>query len=637
MKIARCLKRFSAELGMSLHHRSSVNRFLRYCARHDDLRVEQTHEDDLRCTDRVGKDNKSASMAFFSWPFTASKIQVVTYLFCVALFSISFLVFLNASVSFVVTDLIGQDKGVGDAVGSLGFADELVALIACPIWGLLSDKVGVRTVCVTGYMIVGISLFVFVQARDVYPQLLLARMLFSVGGAATTTMVTAVLPTMTTRQLDVRENTQFSRPATSRDSDHAPSLSTASEATEATITPARYQAHSTDRKSAQSKPSRSNTSQVAGLVGAFTGLGALIALGIFLPLPTRFSQGGYDRGEAITASFYVVGGIALLVAVFCLLGLRNLPGEHVKGIRTLFSAQETRGSILTLRPRSSLSLLRQSLVLGFTDLSISIGYIGGFVARASSVGISLFIPLFINAYFIRSGLCPTPSHGQPSDPSDVKAHCRRAYTLAAALSGVSQVVAMVCAPLFGWADGRLGARYNGPLMFAALAGIIGYMALAMVEQPDQGGVVWVCMILVGMSQIGAIVCSLSSLSRGIENEIPDNGEDENDHGHDSRDVSGRSDDAAEEHSALMPRHLHDAGKAHEGSRAQLKGTIAGLYSLSGGAGILLLTKLGGYLFDKTNEGAPFYMLAIFNAILLIVTATCTTLKHAGPGRRGVAI
>lgn len=87
--------------------------------------------------------------------------------------------------SFVITDLIGVKDGVGDLVGTLGFVDELVALVACPFWGILSDRLGVRNVCVLGYTIVGISLFLFVQARDVYPQLLLARVLFSIGGAAT--------------------------------------------------------------------------------------------------------------------------------------------------------------------------------------------------------------------------------------------------------------------------------------------------------------------------------------------------------------------------------------------------------------------------------------------------------------------
>lgn len=78
--------------------------------------------------------------------FTATRSQIATYLLGVCPFSIAFLVYLNSSVSFVVTDLIGQQKAVGTAVGNLGFADELLALVACPLWGLLSDRVGVRSV-----------------------------------------------------------------------------------------------------------------------------------------------------------------------------------------------------------------------------------------------------------------------------------------------------------------------------------------------------------------------------------------------------------------------------------------------------------------------------------------------------------
>lgn len=91
-------------------------------------------------------DRLGALTTMFSSLFTASRLQVATYLFGVALFSISFLVFLNSSISFVVTDLIGQKDGVGDAVGTLGFADELVALFACPFWGIASDRLGIRMV-----------------------------------------------------------------------------------------------------------------------------------------------------------------------------------------------------------------------------------------------------------------------------------------------------------------------------------------------------------------------------------------------------------------------------------------------------------------------------------------------------------
>jgi len=119
-------------------------------------------------------------------PFSESTttLQALTYLLGISLFSISFLVFLNSSISFVITDLIGVKDGVGDIVGTLGFVDELVALVACPAWGLVSDRLGVRKVAVIGYSIIALSLFLFVQATNVYPQLLLARILFAIGATA---------------------------------------------------------------------------------------------------------------------------------------------------------------------------------------------------------------------------------------------------------------------------------------------------------------------------------------------------------------------------------------------------------------------------------------------------------------------
>lgn len=131
--------------------------------------------------------NAMPSFSFSRYlPFSASTttLQGVTYLLGISLFSISFLVFLNSSVSFVVTDLIGQKKNVGDVVGTLGFVDEIVALIACPVWGLISDRLGVRWVAMIGYAIISIALALFVQARNVYPQLILARIFFAVGASA---------------------------------------------------------------------------------------------------------------------------------------------------------------------------------------------------------------------------------------------------------------------------------------------------------------------------------------------------------------------------------------------------------------------------------------------------------------------
>ncbi|KAF3035601.1 hypothetical protein E8E11_000943 [Didymella keratinophila] len=560
--------------------------------------------------------------------FTATRTQITSYLFGVALFSIAFLVFLNSSISFVITQRIGQSKNVGGAVGTLGFVDELVALVACPVWGLLSDRIGVRTVAVTGYVVVGLSLWVLVQAKNVHPQLLLARVLFSLGGSATATMVTAILPTMTVveevkpdpRSLTLRRVVNGSR--------HAVAASISSELT---ITPDRFRSSSQDPPAPTKKDASASTSQLAGLVGMFTGCGALVALLVFLPLPTRFQDAGESPAAAVAAAFYVVGAIAILVAVGCFFGLRQLPGEDEKGWKRLTGKDEhntpkhARDLVLAYP-----YLFFESVRLGFRSPLIGLGYVGGFVARASSVAISLFIPLFTNHYFLHTGECAV----DPNDPSDIKHACPQAYKLAAMLTGISQLIALLCAPVFGYLSGKY-PKYNIPLLLAAVSGVAGYAMFGSLASPDYKsedgtGAIFIIAALLGISQIGAIVCSLALLGRGINN--------------DERSVNGAALDSSngsyhpsagatpptsqpvtpvnEEEPLLPQNQTYSTSRPSASPEAQsyndMKGSIAGTYSLLGGFGILLLTKAGGALFDSIGPGSPFYMMAVFNAVLLIV-------------------
>ncbi|OWP00751.1 MFS transporter [Marssonina coronariae] len=566
-------------------------------------------------------------------PFASSTTatQAAAYLLCVCLFSISFLVFLNSSVSFVITDLIGVKDGVGDLVGTLGFVDELVALFACPLWGILSDRLGVRIVCVVGYAIVGLALFTFVQARNVCPQLLLARVLFSMGGAATATMVTAILPSMTGGNQDHKYANE-NNIASPTDRPNVRSSISASLNSEATITPATYHNRLRPVPANETEGPNKNTSssppRLAGLVGVFTGCGALVSLTVFLPLPSLFShKEGITQGQAVADSFYVVGGISLLVSCLCFFGLRGLHGEEGKGWGLLLGrapssvyqplASDENHRATRVPFLSYWRLLLDSTALGFEDAQIGLGYLGGFVARASSVGISLFIPLYVNAYFIRNGFC----QGSPKDPSpELKKECRAAYVLAAELTGVSQLIALLCAPLFGYLSDRY-RRFNIPLLSASVLGIAGYTAFANLESPEptdikgRGGspMVFLIVSLIGISQIGAIVCSLGLLGRGV---LGDEG---------GYNLSGQLHDA--QNPATPNRNnspetvplVRSVNRNIESrSRSHLKGSIAGVYSLSGGAAILLLTKLGGYLFDSLSTGAPFYMMAAFNGVLLFI-------------------
>jgi len=158
-------------------------------------------------------------------------------------------------------------------------------------------------------------------------------------------------------------------------------------------------------------------------------------------------------------------------------------------------------------------------------------------------------------------------------------------------------------------------------LWLVFLGVIGYTAFARLISPEPkninhrggGPAVFFIVSLIGISQIGAIVCSLGLLGRGVLGD--EGGYSLSGQLQGAQPVSGQVVSEPTETSPLVgssqlstPPH----------SRGHLKGSIAGVYSLSGGAAILLLTKLGGYLFDSLSTGAPFYMMAIFNAVLLVV-------------------
>ncbi|ORY69732.1 major facilitator superfamily transporter [Pseudomassariella vexata] len=568
-------------------------------------------------------------------PFSPSTtpLQAGTYLCCISLFSISFLVFLNSAVSFVITDLIGIKTNVGDIVGTLGFVDEIVALVACPVWGLVSDRLGVRWVAVLGYAVIGLALFVFVQARAVWPSLVLARILFAVGATAAATMVTAILPVLTDDgEEDTRDDDDGTASKPNSSQRNSVAMSTESDAT---ITPDRFPRtmsnggrlpEDVEDTGSTNKPENTGKkpSALAGLVGLFTGCGALVALVLFLPLPAQFSKRqGVTLAQSVTYSFYVVGSISFLVAVFVYFGLAGLKGEDGKGWRMLLSLEkkepydsglDATSSSTRVKPFKPLpyhQLLLSSLRLGTTDPHIALGYLGGFVARASTVAISLFIPLYVNAFFIGNGFC----QGSPNDPSpELKKECRAAYILASILTGVAQMVALLCAPVFGYLSTKRWRGVNLPVLMATLSGVVGYALFPRLQSPEYknvngrggSGAIFFVVALLGISQIGAIVCSLGSLGRGVLTV---------DQPAQSSAPSARQDDGE---AAPLLENGH-AAPVNDGSRVQLKGSIAGVYSWCGGAAILLLTKLGGYLFDATSRGAPFYMMAMFNAILLLAS------------------
>lgn len=484
----------------------------------------------------------------------------------------------------------------------------------------------------TGYIIIGLALFIFVQSKNVYPQLLLARLFFSLGGSAASTMVTAILPLMVSPRSKNFETPSKRLPPNSHDIIPSPTVLSGDSGSVA-ANPQESSESLSDLNAPSGKPL---PNRLAGLVGLSTGCGALLALSLFLPLPTYFHRKSFLPGPSLQYSFYVVGTVALVVALFCLVGLRNLGEKNEKGCRS--SVKDERisdaDSHATLNKISNfVTPLFRSIALGYKHPEFGLSYVGGFVARASSVGITLFIPLYVNAYYQKSGSC----NGHTPDPDNTRKSCPDAYILAAKLTGVSQLTALVFAPIFGFLADRY-RRFNIPLLAAACTGILGYLGMSFIDSPEPhaaGGTAWVYLIvsLLGISQIGAIVCSLGLLGHSIL-ELPLEPDSSARKGN-LQDVhtgsvhgfvnSSPTSTLAQTHAGSSTEDLYDESRRllHDdeplpGSYKHLKGSIAGVYSLAGGAGILILTKMGGILFDKISPVAPFCLLALINGVLLLV-------------------
>lgn len=144
---------------------------------------------------------------------------------------------------------------------------------------------------------------------------------------------------------------------------------------ELTITPQRLHHHSSHR----SPPNELSPTRLAGIVGIFTGCGALLALGFFLRLPELVQRKGIAPGQALADSYYTVGASSLILALLCFIGLRNLHGEDEKGWRNLVYGGPDDPPSKT----SSLDSLAEAVALGFKSPLLGLGYLGGFVARAS--------------------------------------------------------------------------------------------------------------------------------------------------------------------------------------------------------------------------------------------------------------
>ena len=501
-----------------------------------------------------------------------SRLNFICYL-AASLLTISFFVFLNGAQSYVLSSILNVPDGeLGDVNGSLVFYDELLSIILLGTWGVLSDRLGRQIVFVSGFLVMGAAITAYPFATRVYPDLLLFRLIFGTGAAACSSMITAVLADYVGER---------------------------------------------------------HKGKVSGAVGLCSGLGAVIGAFVFIALPDHFLGASNDVVLALKYSFVVVGCLSMVFGIVCMFGLtkpetlrratrllcgclgKDEPEDqswHEDGVSSsadrlltpegavescpYLSAQQStspKGSMDMNVPEDEerrvgctmpgvleqptvannkpfWTLVAEGMSLGFKSPSIFLALMGGFVARGDSIIITLFLPLWINKHYRRNDLCKTvpPPNGSPFPSKDPIKSCREAFRLAYGYSGVAQTFALIGAPIFGF----LSDRFHRSKVFtlAASLSFLAYSSMFFILDP-QNKIVWLLMVLVGFGEIGMIVTSL--------------------------------------------------GLATSNVPADIRGAVAGTYSLFGGLGVLFLTKIGGILFDKWRETAPFLVVGLVSGLVAL--------------------
>jgi MFS family permease len=273
-------------------------------------------------------------------------------------------------------------------------------------------------------------------------------------------------------------------------------------------------------------PTNETRGRTGGVMGLLSGLGALIGLFGFLQIPKWANRNSTTGNGQIM--YWCIGGWIIISAIILAVGLA--PGANPRN-----------------KHESYYTIIKDGLKAA-KHPKIALAYCSSFAARGDSVVVTSLLSLWINQYEISKGSSPEHTASQVG-----------------VISGVCQTVALISAPLFGF----LGDKFDRVLcqVAAAFVATVGYFCLFFVQSPE-GPVVFIAVSIVGLGEIGMIICSQILLT----SESPDN----------------------------------------------IRGAVSGFFGLTGSISVLVSTKLGGYLFDTWSPSAPFFLVGIYNTIVLIL-------------------
>lgn len=390
-----------------------------------------------------------------------------------AFFSIGLMIFISIGQTYILNEHLGvPESNQGAISGNLVFLTEIVTLLLFLPAGVLMDRIGRRGVYAAGFLVLALTYALYPLAESV-EALYLYRVIYAIGVVAVAGGLSTVL--------------------------------------------ADY-------------PAERSRGKLVAIVGVMSGLGVVFISQGLGSLPKALTAAGFDGIAAGRITHFIVAGLAVLVALLILWGLK--PG-------------------LPVRPQERPSV-RALLIGGFAHARnprILLAYSSAFIARGDQSVNAIFLVLW--------GTLAAKAAGMDA--------------AAAVLSGtlifvIAQISALVWAPILGPLLDRID-RVTGLAICMALAALGNLGVLALNDPLATHGVIF--FILLGIGQISVYLGGQSLIGQ----EAP---------------VSER-------------------------------GSVLGAFNVAGAIGILLITPIGGHLFDRIDPRAPFVVVGTINVLLVFAS------------------
>ncbi|GME85348.1 unnamed protein product [Ambrosiozyma monospora] len=187
------------------------------------------------------------------------------------------------------------------------------------------------------------------------------------------------------------------------------------------------------------------------LLGIFSGLGAIFAVLFLLRIPVWFGI-NQSPDTAVRSTYYTVGtiSVALSALLYSLLYKDDTKKLFRDDIDDLFDDLDIRGADendpmvnnndaapIFNQKETFLQTLKKGYQLSLENPIILLTYFANLMSRCLTVGMSIFIPIYVNLYFLSSGKCSTVGED----------NCPDSYILTSILTGVINLFTLVMAPI----------------------------------------------------------------------------------------------------------------------------------------------------------------------------------------------